>query len=151
MTIYFDMDGTIADLYGVPGWLQKLTANDPSPYAQAKPLVNMSLLARRIHQLEKQNVKFGIISWLSKGSNPAYDQAVTQAKLKWLKTHLPSVTFAEIHILPYGTPKSSVVDKAFFNILFDDEDDNRKEWLHNFRCFAYHESAIFGVMKNMLI
>ena len=30
--ICFDMDGTIADLYAVPGWLEKLRAEDATPY-----------------------------------------------------------------------------------------------------------------------
>ena len=42
----FDMDGTIADLYADPNWLPKLRAYDPTPYINAKPLVNMSRLAR---------------------------------------------------------------------------------------------------------
>ena len=29
--IYFDMDGTIADLYAVDGWLDMLRAYDPTP------------------------------------------------------------------------------------------------------------------------
>lgn len=33
--ICFDMDGTIADLYAVPNWLDKLRAEDASPYADA--------------------------------------------------------------------------------------------------------------------
>ena len=33
--IWFDMDGTLADLYGVENWLEKLRASDPSPYAEA--------------------------------------------------------------------------------------------------------------------
>ena len=37
--IWFDMDGTIADLYGVENWLEMLIAEDPTPYAVAKPLL----------------------------------------------------------------------------------------------------------------
>ena len=40
--IYFDMDGTIADLYSVEGWLPMLRAHNATPYTQAKTLVNMS-------------------------------------------------------------------------------------------------------------
>ena len=46
MTIYLDMDGTIADLYGDPNWLAKLEASDASVYANARPLVHFSTLAR---------------------------------------------------------------------------------------------------------
>ena len=40
-TIYFDMDGTIANLYGVIDWLPKLHNSDASPYMEAKPLVEV--------------------------------------------------------------------------------------------------------------
>ena len=50
--IYFDMDGTIANFYGVDGWLDDLINERTRPYAQARPLVNMNALAlmhRRAH------------------------------------------------------------------------------------------------------
>ena len=34
--ICFDMDGTIANLYGVHNWLEMLRAEDPTPYALAE-------------------------------------------------------------------------------------------------------------------
>ena len=80
MTLYFDMDGTIANLYANPAWLEQLRAYDPTPYATAKPLVNMSRLARLIRQLQKQGHKVGVISWLSKCSTAEYDRKVTKAK-----------------------------------------------------------------------
>ena len=43
-TIVFDMDGTIADLYGVEGWLDMLRAEDATPYRQAKPIYDMDML-----------------------------------------------------------------------------------------------------------
>lgn len=39
--IYFDLDQTLADLAGVPNWLEKLHAEDATPYADASPLVDM--------------------------------------------------------------------------------------------------------------
>ena len=30
--VYLDMDGTIANFYGVPGWLEYLQAEDTTPY-----------------------------------------------------------------------------------------------------------------------
>ena len=43
--IVFDLDGSIVDLYGVPNWLEKIRAYDPTPYQTAKPLVDMAELA----------------------------------------------------------------------------------------------------------
>lgn len=125
--IYFDMDGTIANLYGVENWLPKLRAYDASPYVDATPLLRLSALAKRLNSLQEQGYVIGIVSWLSKDPNPTYGMAVAKAKREWLAKHLPSVAWNEIHIVPYGTPKASVVD--FPNgILFDDEKPNREAW-----------------------
>ena len=67
-TIYLDCDGTWIDLYGVDGWLEYLNNFDPTPYIMAKPLVNLTWLARTIHELQNQGYKIGIISWLAKFS-----------------------------------------------------------------------------------
>ena len=38
MTIYFDMDGTLANFYGVKGWLDDLQNFRTRPYELAEPL-----------------------------------------------------------------------------------------------------------------
>lgn len=124
--IYFDMDGTIADLYGVEGWLDDLIAERVRPYAEAKPLLNLSLLARYIHKAQRMGYTVGIISWLSKCGTPEYNEAVTAVKREWLAKHLPSVEWDEIHIVKYGTPKSTC--RTCPSILFDDEQRNLDEW-----------------------
>ena len=126
-TIFFDMDGTIADLYGVENWLDFLIASDSLPYEIAKPLIRLSALARILHRLQDEGYRVGIISWLSKNSTPEYDEKVTEAKKNWLKTHLPSVEFDEINIVPYGTAKEKFA-KTEEDILFDDEEKNRQNW-----------------------
>lgn len=125
--IYLDMDGTIADLYAVPNWLKMLRAENPTPYIQAEPLVRLSALARHLNRLQRNGYIIGIISWGSKHATPEYDEAVAKAKNFWLNKHLPSVKFDEIHIVPYGTPKSTVA-KEKNGYLFDDEENNRTEW-----------------------
>ena len=124
--IYFDMDGTIADLYGVSGWLADLEAENVRPYAEAKPLLNLSLLARYIHKAQRMGYTVGVISWLSKTGSPAYNEAVAAVKREWLAKHLPSVEWDEIHIVKYGTPKSTC--RSCPGILFDDEQRNLDEW-----------------------
>jgi hypothetical protein len=125
--IYFDMDGTIANLYAVEGWLPKLRAYDPSPYMDAKPMLHLSTLARMLHKLQANGYHIGIVSWLSKDPNLAYGEAVSEAKREWLAKHLPSVSWDEIVIVPYGTPKASVVQFPM-GVLFDDEKPNREAW-----------------------
>lgn len=124
--VYFDMDGTLADLYGFKNWLEYLIKEDTTPYAEAKPLMNLSALAREIHRGQKLGIKYGIISWTSKGGTTAYNKAVEEVKKHWLRKHLPSVVFDEIHVIEYGKPKSLVAKGTSY--LFDDEERNRKEW-----------------------
>ena len=143
--IYFDMDGTIADLYGAKDWLEKIKVWDTEPYEIAHGLVNMSLLARYLNRLQKQGYTIGIVSWLAKGSTKDYDMQVARAKKKWLATHLQSVVFDEINIVAYGTPKSTIVSITD-GILFDDEEPNRKEWKGK----AYDEKNIIEVLKALL-
>ena len=142
MTIYFDMDGTIANLYGVNEWLKRIRSYDAKIYAEAKPLCNMNTLARRLNQLQAQGVKIGIISWGSKDKNADFLDAVKIEKLRWLRQHLKSVHWDEIHIVEYGTPKSSF-RSSFDDILFDDEVGNLTDWGMG----GFHPDAIKTVLK----
>ena len=145
--IYFDMDGTLANLYGVEDWLLKLNNKDASPYKEAQVMLNMQALAHRLNNLQKAGYTIGIISWLSKdNSTPVYDMEVTEAKLNWLKTHLGSVEFNEIHIVAYGKRKSkqALVKDGY---LFDDNESVRREWIkHNPNGWAFDVDNILGVL-----
>jgi hypothetical protein len=137
--INFDLDGTIADLYGVQGWLTDLINSNVRPYAIAKPLVNMSSLARLLNKLQRKGYIINIISWLSKNGSSEYNKAVTETKKAWLKKHLPSVKFDNIFIVPYGTPKQTLSS----GILFDDEEKNRVNW----NGIAYNVNDIINTLK----
>lgn len=137
--IYFDMDGTIADLYGVKNWLDFLLAEDTTPYSEAKPLINLNTLARLLNKLQHKGFKIGIISWTAKNGSKDYNKKVETAKLNWLNKHLKSVHFDEIYIVNYGTPKQTLGK----GILFDDEEQNRKAWTGK----AYDEKNILNVLK----
>lgn len=142
ITINFDMDGTIADLYGVENWLNYLIAEQVHPYAVAKPLVNLSALARKLNTLQREGYNIAIVSWLSKSGTEDYNARVTQAKLRWLKEHLPSVRWNEIHIVPYGTPKQNFCYTPF-DVLFDDEERNRINWTGE----AYDVQNIMEILR----
>lgn len=140
--IYFDMDGTFVNLYGVENWLEMLINEDVTPYANAKPLVRLSTFAFLLNKLHKKGWHIGIVSWLSKNGSEEYNNAVTNAKVEWLAKHIPSVKWDEIKIVKYGTPKSSVVN--FKNsVLIDDEENNRNEW----EGVAFDETKIFDILK----
>ena len=143
-TIYFDMDGTIANLYGVENWLPMLRNEDTTPYIKALPLLNMSILARLLNSLIRKGWNIGIISWTSKGGTEEYNERVKVAKIKWLKTHLKSVKFSEIKIVPYGTQKHEIISDPN-GILFDDEEKNRTEWTGT----AYNVENILEILKEI--
>lgn len=124
--VYFDMDGTIADLYGVSGWLDCLRSDDPSPYEEAMPLVDMSDFERLVNQLQMDGWHVGIVTWLSKGGSKSFDKAATESKLRWVKRNLPLID--EFKAVPYGTPKQDVVDCPTNAVLVDDEDANLDGW-----------------------
>lgn len=123
--IYFDMDGTIANLYGVDGWLDCIINEYTKPYREAKALVNMRQLGRELNRLKQNGYTIGIISWLAKGATDEYNRRVAQAKRNWLAKHLSAVQFDEVHIVEYGTPKQTLGN----GILFDDEEPNRMNWI----------------------
>lgn len=125
MKIWFDMDGTIADLYAVENWLPMLRAYDPKPYLMAKPMHHMATLARMLNKAQAQGHELCIISWCSKESTADYDALVAQAKRAWLAKHLPSVHWDVVEIVPYGQNKWETCKSG---ILFDDEERNRMAW-----------------------
>ena len=140
--IYFDMDGTIANLYGVEGWLDDIRAERVRPYAEAKPMVNFSVLARVLNRLTRNGYSVNVISWTARGGSAEYNEAVAEAKRAWLAKHLPSVRFENVFIVPYGTPKQNFG----FGVLFDDEKPNRDRWNGK----AYDEKNIIAVLKEIV-
>lgn len=139
--INFDMDGTIADFYGVENWLDYLIAEDVTPYAIARPLINMNSLARILNRLQRNGYKICIISWTSKSGSSEYNDRVAEVKKAWLAQHLASVHFDEINIVNYGTPKYTIGS----GILFDDEEPNRNMWGEG----AYDVENIIEILKNL--
>ena len=145
MTIYFDMDGTIANLYGVENWLDYLIAEDVFPYRNAKPMLRLCSLAKILNRLQREGYSLGVISWLSKCGSDDYNERVTQVKTEWLASHLPSVNWDEIKIVPYGTPKHEVAEDCGF--LFDDEIGNRDAWDMSSNGLAFDACEIMEMLK----
>ena len=137
--IWFDMDGTIVNLYGVKGWLDYIIKEETTPYEKAETLINMQVLARLLNKLQKKGYLIGIVSWTAKNGTEDYNRRVTEAKQNWLKKHLKSVAFNKIDIIKYGTPKQN--NRS--GILFDDEINNRINWNDT----AYDEKNIIETLK----
>ena len=126
-TLVFDMDGTIANLYGVENWLEMLRAEDPTPYIIAEPMYNVNILNFILNQLKADGWKIVVTTWLAKGSTKYYDTLVREAKLAWLEEH--NFPFDEVHMVKYGTTKANCTRKlGGFQILVDDNATVRKGW-----------------------
>jgi hypothetical protein len=145
--ISFDMDGTIADFYGVENWLEKIRNFDASPYLEAHPLLPLNQLARLLNDLQKNGYTIRIISWLSKESNVVFDELTRRAKRLWLAHHLPSVCWDEIHIVKYGTPKHFIGSEKG-GVLFDDNEEIRRLWDKYGE--AYEPSEILEVLRRLI-
>ena len=100
----------------------------------------MSQLARLLNRVKERGHEISILSWTSRTGSPDYCARIKESKLKWIKTHLKSVNFSSIEIVPYGTPKVGE------GILFDDEKKNRDTWGEG----AHTPEEIFEVLKGLL-
>ena len=142
MKIWFDMDGTIANLYGVLGWLEAILAQDTMPYTEAKGIGNLALIARYLNKAQANGHEIGIISWTAKNGTAEYNEAVAEAKKAWLGRHLRSVRWDEIKVVAYGTDKKVATGGG---ILFDDEEPNRQNW----GAGAYTPDQIVEVLRGL--
>lgn len=125
--LVFDMDGTIADLYGVEGWLSDLQSENPRPYEEAAPMYNMDTLCSILGLLRYMGWRVVVTSWLAKGASAAYDEAVRIAKREWLAKY--NFPYDEIHLVKYGTTKADCTrKKGGYQILFDDNQKVREGW-----------------------
>jgi len=128
--ICFDMDGTIADLYGVKDWLNRLESKDFEVYADAAPMCDMPTTTALLNDLAKRGTEINVISWASKTATPAEVEAIAEVKKAWLKAH--NFECDNVYVVPYGTDKTAYVkdtlaygEKA---LLFDDDERVRAKW-----------------------
>jgi hypothetical protein len=142
------MDGTIADLYKVPNWLEKLRAEDAAPYRDAAPLWNMTELREILLNLQMVGYEIRIITWLSKDSTEEYKEAVRKAKKEWLKTW--GFPYDHFHGVQYGATKADSVRKLGLEaILIDDNEKVRNGW-HLGATIDPTACNLLEVLKNLI-
>lgn len=139
-TIVFDMDGTIADFYGVNGWLDDLMNENTRPYDIAEPLYNMEVFNAIIDILKLQGWRIVVTTWLSKGATKAFEDRTRASKLAWLERY--GVQYDEIHLVRYGTTKANATRRlGGYQILVDDNAKIRQGW---------HLGSTIDANKNIL-
>lgn len=126
--IVLDMDGTIANFYGVAGWLDYLIAEDATPYSVAQPYGDNVAINAALATLQGMGYVVEVVSWLSKGKpSKAFNADVRKAKLEWLANYYPCIDPNNIHVVAHGTNKWHVSNNKG-GILFDDEQGNIDCW-----------------------
>jgi hypothetical protein len=128
--VCFDMDGTIANLYAVEGWLPMLRSENPTPYRMAEPMWDMVELAEVLTAVMAIGIEVRIVTWLSKDSSEEYKDEVRVAKREWLAEQ--NFPFDHFHGVQYGATKADSV-RRYLNegetaILIDDNVKIRDGW-----------------------
>lgn len=129
--IIFDMDGTIADLYNVDNWMEKLRKFDVSPYAEAQPMYDMDILATILNIYKGLGVKIKVVSWGSMTATREYNNDTRKVKQNWLDRH--NFPYDELHVVKYGTPKVYFTDKNGTSLLIDDSMEVRTDFMKSTR------------------
>lgn len=132
-TIWFDMDGTIAELYKVPGWLEMLRANDWSVYDKCLPRAHFDRINNAIEALIENGWQVGVITWASKGIGWHDGCAeIGDVKFNWLNRFFPALADGKFACLPYGESKAQFLlemgDAGEVNYLVDDNKEVREDW-----------------------
>lgn len=126
-TLVFDMDGTIANFYGVANWLDYLMNEDTTPYEIAEPLYDMVVLNNILMNLKANGWKIVVTTWLAKNGTKEYNNRTRKAKLDWLAKY--DFPYDEIHLVKYGTTKANCTRKiGGYQVLVDDNITVRKGW-----------------------
>jgi phosphoglycolate phosphatase-like HAD superfamily hydrolase len=149
--VCFDMDGTIADLYGVNGWLEMLREENPTPYKVAEPMWDMAELHMVLNALQKQGIEVRIVTWLSMNSTEDYKAQTRKAKMEWLEKY--NFPYDNFHGIAYGTTKANAIRKYLAEneqaILIDDNDKIRQGWNVGETINPTKENII-EILKNLL-
>jgi len=126
-TLVFDMDGTIANFYGVEGWLDDLKAENVRPYVDAQPLYDMFILNTLLAIFKAKGWRIVVTTWLANGGSKDFSNRTREAKLDWLAKY--DFPYDEIHLVKYGTTKANCTRKlGGFQVLVDDNETVRNGW-----------------------
>lgn len=150
-TIWFDMDGTIYDLYKVPGWLEMLEGHrwkdafGQPDYARA----HIDRINAAIEALKQMGWKVGVLTWAPKGVgwNTRDLERVHTVKWDWLMENVPALTSDDVAFacIPYGESKARFIidmeEVGDVNYLVDDNKEVRRDWREHW-CQAWEFKTI---------
>ena len=126
--IYFDLDGTLFDLYNKKNWFEDLT-NERNGVFEGDFLeeIDTDNFYEIIDILLSMGVTFGVITWLPMQASPEYEEVCREEKMRWVRKNLPFVS--EFNCVSYGTPKQNCIQKrAKRMFLIDDNVEICQAW-----------------------
>lgn len=121
INVYLDMDGTIANLYGIENWLPRLRNEDSKIFLECAPLITEQKLFETFPE-EKFEIK--ILSMTPKGASKEYCKDVQNQKNIWLDKYFPKLKNRIYRT--YGHNKN--LRNSFHAILVDDSAPIRENW-----------------------
>lgn len=86
--LYLDMDGTIADLYRIDGWLERLESSDSNLFIECKPIITQAQL---FEVFPSNEYDISILSMTPKGCSDSYATDVIRQKNEWLDEYFPDL------------------------------------------------------------
>lgn len=136
-TVWFDMDGTLYDLYSIPNWLEELQNKNPNVFYEGKPMYNSYRINQAIEALVAHGWDVGVVTWAPMGVFEEEDffTEVAYQKLCWIRRYYPELAH-NFHCIPYGESKRNYVYKTRMQasllggtqILVDDNRMVRDDW-----------------------
>ena len=131
-TIWFDMDGTIYELYRIPNWLERVREMDASVFSDGFPRNEYERIDIAVEALIEQGWQVGVITWAPKGATMEEVNEVGEVKFDWLCRYFPALSNGHFACIPYGESKAQFLEEMGdgyeVNYLVDDNKEVRHEW-----------------------
>ena len=97
--IYFDLDGTLYNLYQKPNWLEDLREEKAGVFSDENLLmVDFERFYFSLMELFKNGYQFGVISWLPMQASTEYEEICRKEKIAWIAENLPFVEIGRAHV-----------------------------------------------------
>lgn len=127
ITIFIDMDGTLADTYNVPNWFDYIKECNAELFSLAQP-ADPTEVMDYLNDLGPNRV---VVTMLpepmeDEAENEIYYEEVKKVKMEWLEKFFPQLN-PKVIFIPYGHTKSDVINSRE-DILIDDSLRQLKEW-----------------------
>jgi hypothetical protein len=147
MIINFDLDGTLYDLYGKINWLEDCRTGAKGTFTDGNDLVDMVEFVKACKALQRKGNEVNVITWTPNTNDKNALLEAELQKIKWITKKMNC--FNRIRLMNYGVTKTMYMVKDATNILFDDNEGNRNEWIAK-GGIAYDEKNIIETLRGLL-